>query len=129
MYIQEFDLWNDQKKNISQTIFTRFYKEREIWWCNLGKNIGSEQDGKGDYYERPVLVIKAFSRSVCLIIPLTTSAKESKFYYKVGVIDEKDASVVISQIKLINTRRLTNRISILDDGIFQNIRKTIRDLF
>jgi mRNA interferase MazF len=129
MDIKEFDLWNVQKKNISQTTFTRFYKEREVWWCNLGKNIGSEQDGKGDYYERPVLVIKAFSRSVCLIIPLTTSTKESKFYYKVGLIDGKDASVVISQIKLVDTRRLTNRISILNDDIFQKIRKTIRDLF
>lgn len=34
-----------------------FY-EREIWWCSLGVNIGFEQDGTNDLFERPVLVIK-----------------------------------------------------------------------
>ena len=124
-----FDVWNGKKKSINKTQFTNFYKEREIWWCNLGKNIGSEQDGKGDNYERPILIIKAFSRSVCLIVPLTTSKRSNPYYFKIGLVEDKEASLVISQIRLIDTKRLINKIGIQDVIIFDEVRKTIRNLF
>ena len=25
----------------------KFYKPKEVWWCNLGINVGFEQDGSG----------------------------------------------------------------------------------
>jgi len=39
-----------------------YFREREIWWASLGANIGYEQDGKHENFERPVLVLKKFSR-------------------------------------------------------------------
>ena len=124
-----FDVWNGKKKKINKTQFTNFYKEREIWWCNIGKNIGSEQDGKGENCERPVLIIKAFSRSVCLIVPLTTSKRINPYYFKIGLVEDKEACLVISQIRLIDTKRLINRIMIQDIEIFDKVRKAIRSLF
>jgi mRNA interferase MazF len=35
-----------------------YFKNGEIWWCSIGENIGSEMYGKGEFYRRPVLVIR-----------------------------------------------------------------------
>lgn len=106
----------------------KFYHPRDIWWCNLGVNIGFEQDGTGIERERPVLIIKGFSKSVCLIIPLTTSQKRNKYYLKLGRVDNKNASVIISQIRLIDTKRLTNKIGFIDKKKFMEIIKAIKNL-
>ena len=124
-----YNLWNNKKKEIDCQNSGRFYREKEIWWCNLGKNIGFEQDGKGLEYERPVLVIKAFSKSVCLVVPLTTSTKKNRYHVDIGNINNRLSCVIISQIRLIDTRRLVNRVCILDSNVFNNIRKNIRELF
>lgn len=124
-----FDSWNEHKKCINKSKCGVFYREKEIWWCNLGKNIGSEQDGKGENYERPVLIIKAFSCNVCLIIPLTTTLKYNPYYLKINNVDGREASVIITQMRLIDVRRLINRICIVDSLVFSKIRNAIRDLF
>ena len=126
---KNFDVWNIQKKKIDATNTPRFYKEREVWWANLGKNIGFEQDGKGIFFERPVLVIKAFSKSVCIILPLTTSHKINPYYLSIGIINGRQSFVIISQIRLIDTKRLINRIDVLNKVAFETIRKTVRNLF
>ena len=43
---KNFDTWNIKKKHVNRGE-SRLYTEREIWWCSLGVNIGSEQDGSG----------------------------------------------------------------------------------
>ena len=70
---KDFDKWNIQKKAIHNSRKNKFYRNREVWWCDLGVNIGFEQDGTGDNNRRPILIIKGFSKEVCLIVPLTTS--------------------------------------------------------
>ncbi len=125
---KEFDKWNNIKKHIDKNNQHRFYHEREIWWCNLGINIGFEQDGRGSSGERPVLVLKGFSKQTCLIVPLTTSKKKNAYNKKLGVIDSRDAAAIISQIRLIDTKRLINKVTTLDKDIFNSIRKTIKDI-
>ena len=44
----------------------------EIWMCALGKNIGREQNGGGESFSRPMLVIKKFNNEIfghCLCQP------------------------------------------------------------
>lgn len=89
----------------------------------LGVNIGFEQDGTGKEFSRPVLILKGFSRHVCLVVPLTTSTKENPYYLSVGTIDGKNARVIISQIRLIDTRRLDQHITFIDKKLFETIRK------
>ena len=48
----------------------------------MGKNIGFEQDGKGENFVRPVVIIKGFNKNMFFGIPLSTKMKEGKFYYK-----------------------------------------------
>ncbi|MCK4386690.1 MAG: type II toxin-antitoxin system PemK/MazF family toxin [Candidatus Pacebacteria bacterium] len=125
---KDFDLWNSRKKQVHNFGKNTFYKQREIWWCDLGVNIGFEQDG-GKNNRRPVLVLKGFSREVCLVVPLTTShKKENKYYFKIGKIGKQKASVVISQVRLIDTKRFISRIEIMHKKTFEEIRKAIKNL-
>jgi hypothetical protein len=50
----------------------RYFKERGIWWTSLGVNIGHEQNGKNEKFERPVLVLKRFNEYLLWVLPLTS---------------------------------------------------------
>ena len=123
-----FDEWNKRKKEVDNLIVRSLYHRREVWWCTLGTNIGFEQDGTGTGYQRPVLVIRGFSASVCLVVPLTTSLKDNKYHISAGVVDGKQAFVIISQIRLIDTKRLAEKIGYISIADFETIRKAVRDL-
>ena len=125
---KDFDTWCKQKEKIQVFGKNKFYHPRDIWWCSLGVNIGFEQDGTGKENERPILIIKGFNKEICLAIPLTTSQKENKYYMRTGKIKNKEASVIISQIRLIDTKRLSNKIGILNKEKFEEIRKAVRNL-
>ena len=58
---KDFDNWNESKKLIQNHGENKLYHQRQIWWCSLGLNIGSEQDGTGIAFDRPVLIIKGLS--------------------------------------------------------------------
>jgi mRNA interferase MazF len=70
---KNFDSWNKYKKRIQIERAHKHYHARDIWWCSLGVNVGSEHDGEGSEYQRPVLIIKGLSVNTCLAIPLTAS--------------------------------------------------------
>lgn len=126
--MNDFDLWNENKKLINKNCFNKFYHPKDIWWCYLGLNIGHEQNGSEKNYERPVLILKGFNKNVCLIVPLTTSKNKSKFKIRIGVVDKKEAQAIISQIRLIDTKRLINKICSLDENTFNKIKKAIKEL-
>jgi mRNA interferase MazF len=125
---KDFDGWNDIKKKIDSRLSTPFYHEREVWWCALGLNVGSEQNGSSGEYRRPIIVLRGLGRETCLVIPLTTSKQTHSFRPGVGLIDGKGASALISQMRVIDTRRLVRKIGMLNKETFERIRKTARDL-
>ena len=126
--IKDFDSWNTRKKAIHNSGENKFYHPRDIWWCSLGANVGFEQDGTGVIKTRPVVIISGFSKNVCLIIPLTTSQKDNRYYLKIGKIKNKEASAIVSQIRLIDTKRLVKKMEVINKNKFEEIRKAVRDL-
>lgn len=125
---KDFDTWNETKKGVDASPRNLLYATREVWWAHIGLNVGFEQDGTGDGFARPVLVLRGISRDVCFIIPLTTSKKRDKFYIDAGSVDGKPAAAIISQLRLIDTRRLIEKVGMLDKDRFTVIRKAARDL-
>jgi mRNA interferase MazF len=126
---KEFDQWNRYKKEIHEQGFAVLYQQRDLWWCRLGTNIGYEQDGTGKEFERPVLILRGFSKQVCLIVPLTTSQKKNPYHVSVGDIAGKQAFAIVSQLRLVDTKRLFDKIGKLDQEIFSRIQKTIKSFF
>lgn len=125
---KDFDGWNNEKQTTHARKDVLLYRERDVRWCRLGVNIGYEQDGTGADHSRPVLILRAFSRSVCLIIPLTTSTKQNPYHVSVGTIGNRKAFAIISQLRLIDTKRLDQKIATLDKDIYESIRKTVKDM-
>jgi mRNA interferase MazF len=125
---KDFDGWNERKKKIDSFLWAPFFQKREIWWCYLGLNIGYEQNGSGKKRSRPVLVLRGLSRTTCLVVPLTTSNKQHPYRVSVGTIDGKEAQAIISQIRVVDTKRFINRIAILNVSIFEEVRKSATEL-
>ena len=128
---KDFDLWNEKKKvvNTHDTNEIYFY-EREIWWVHLGANVGFEQDGTGDRFDRPVVIVKKFNPRVFLCIPVSTTEKEGKYYFSVGIVENRRAKAVLSQLRLLDAKRLINRAGILEVTIFDEmVKMLIKTLF
>ena len=122
---KNFDEWNDIKKRTNAEE-PRLYTVREVWWCRLGVNIGSEQDGSGELFLRPIVIIRAFGPNTCLIVPLTASPRRHPLRIPVGKIQDKEASALISQMRVIDTRRLVEKVGFLEKKKFVALRKAAR---
>lgn len=124
---KDFDQWNRQKKVTHGRNQRAPFREGDVWWCSLGANIGDEQDGKGRFYSRPVLVFKKFNRNIFLGIPLSTVLKENRFYHHLhfkGI----DQCVVLSQVRLLDAKRLENRMGDLPSHEFKKIGEKLKQL-
>jgi mRNA-degrading endonuclease toxin of MazEF toxin-antitoxin module len=125
---KDFDGWNQIKKQTHERESRRLYTVREIWWCRCGVNIGTEQDGKGDWFVRPCVIMRGFGPDACLIVPLTTSAREHPLRVSVGLINGRLNRANLSQLRVVDTRRLEHKIGFLDEKIFIELRKNTRAL-
>jgi mRNA interferase MazF len=124
---RDFDKWNEQKKEINERS-APFYHEREVWWCALGVNVGFEQDGSGRQHDRPVLVLKGLSAHTFIAIPLTTSTHEHPLRPSIGIVEGKEARALLSQMRVVDAKRLIRKIEYLEKGRFEDIRKAVRDM-
>ena len=104
-----------------------FFQEREIWWASLGMNVGYEQNGKHETFERPILVLKKFNLNLMWIIPLTSVEKIGKYYYQTKHND-KISFFILSQLRLVSAKRLRRKIRTLPWTEFRILRKKIKDL-
>jgi mRNA-degrading endonuclease toxin of MazEF toxin-antitoxin module len=125
---KDFDNWNKNKKTIHNDGENKLYHARELWWCSLGINVGSEQDGTGEDYERPVLVYKGLSKQTCIILPLTSSTEVHKMRIPIGKVDGINASAILSQIRVIDTKRFINKVGVLNIETFKKITKAVKEL-
>lgn len=125
---KDFKGWFDDKRKLDAEEKPPFYHEREIWWCALGVNVGSEQDGTGKNFDRPVVVVRGFNKDVCFIVALTGKKRDSKFHLYLGKVEEVEASAILSQVRLIDTRRLVKKICTLDDGKFEELKVRLRNI-
>jgi len=124
---KDFDKWNIIKKK-TDTEQPRLYTVREIWWCRLGVNVGTEQGGKGRQFTRPCVILRGFGPDACLIVPLTTSPRAHALRVDVGWIEEKPAKANLSQIRIIDTRRLWLKMGFLRKEEFAKLKKALKNM-
>ncbi|MFA6565377.1 MAG: type II toxin-antitoxin system PemK/MazF family toxin [Candidatus Paceibacterota bacterium] len=110
-----------------------FFHEREIWYCSLGANIGFEQDGKGEDFLRPVLVLKKFNDKIFWGIPLSKSIKpipkkSDKFYFVFSFVPGVKSLAILSQLRLIDASRLARHIGEMEKEEYQDLTKKLKAL-
>ncbi len=79
----------------------------EVYWCVAGENIGDEENGKGIF--------------------LTTSLKNNTYYQKIK-LQGFERSVIISQLRLLDSKRLYEKIGNLSKEDFEIIKKRIIEI-
>jgi len=120
IYIKDFNKWNSYQKALDNQKFEGFCREREVWWCALGVNIGSEQDGKNDDFERPILILKRINDELLLVVPFTSRLIKNQ--YRVDVTSAGKASqAMLSQFRTISSKRLLKRMGYVKMDVFNII--------
>jgi mRNA interferase MazF len=77
---KRYDNWNEIKKHTDNTENYLQFKSREIYNAKIGENIGFEQNGKGDEFVRPVLILKRLTKDMFFGIPLSTIHRDGSFF-------------------------------------------------
>jgi mRNA interferase MazF len=128
VFMNNFDEWIKEKKALHDKKNFAFCKTQQIWWCEIGQNVGVEINGKNSNFERPVLILKIFNTEMIFVVPLTTQKKDNPYYIKL-----KDESIekyaVLSQARLISARRLVRKITKIDNEEFKNIKHKFKSIF
>ncbi len=126
---KDYKIWMSVKADINNTdLRPKGCREREIWICNVGENIGFEEDGKGKEFTRPVLILKVFNRKFCYVIPLSTTEKRGRFYYEFDGKTGKNSVALLSQTKSIDTARLSRKVGFIDKENFEKIKTEIKEI-
>src|SRR6266496_835431 len=114
MHTKDFQGWHEVKQKLDARRPTPTFHEREIWWCSMGVNIGFEVYGKGHIFSRPVLIVRKFSPSTFLGVPLSTRIKDSEYYHSI-TFKGKTTSAVFDQVRTMDGRRLADFIAKLPE--------------
>jgi len=126
---KDYTEWMKIKKEIHNgKAYLPGYKEREIRICNLGENIGFEEDGKGKDFTRPVLILKVFNKYFCHIVPLSTTKKKGKYFYLFDGRTGKISVALLSQSQSIDSSRLNGKIGIISKEDFTQLKQKINEI-
>ena len=108
MYHKDYPAWLKVKQRIEKEERKVFIRAGEVRWATLGVNIGSEIDGKGVSFTRPVLVIHVIGSHLALVIPLSTKLKDVAGYSK---FDWKGTTTALClhQMRIISQKRILSR--------------------
>lgn len=124
---KDFSAWHEKKNQVD--IKDRpFFREREIWFVALGLNVGVEQNGRGMDFLRPIIVFRKFNSESFWAIPLTKAKKKGIFYlsfsFEPGIISVAN----LSQLRLIDSRRLAYPIGEMSQIDFTALNEKLKAL-
>lgn len=124
---KNFNDWNEMKKKLDASERPVEFHEREIWWCSIGVNVGSEQHSQTEDFSRPVLVVRKFTPDIFWGIPLTTRVKPLRFR-KYLVLNGVENDLLILQMRAYDRKRLVRKIAVVSKREFAEITKFIKGL-
>lgn len=128
MFIKNFKKWFNLKPTIHCLNKKHIYfKQRDIWWCHFGLNIGYETDGKGNTFTRPILIVNKLSSAMLFGVPLSTKDKKGTWFVPI-TFQERELIAVIGQPKTFHINRLAKKMGQLDESDFYNVTKNLQEL-
>ena len=125
---KDFQTWHKQKGDLHENKVRLHFHERDVWFTSVGVNIGFEQDGKGEEFLRPVVIVKKFNNETLWGITLTSQKKTGKYYFTFGHDVDRTSTANLSQLRLIDSKRLKYQIGSISEKDFEELKKRIIDL-
>jgi sulfate adenylyltransferase subunit 1 len=120
-----FEQWNEKKQIIHNEKKYLKFRERDILFLSVGKNIGNEQYGKGEEFLRPVLVYKKFNKRTFLGIPLSSVEKNGSYYFSFNYTKDIISTANFSQIKTFDIKRAKYRSGVINEQDFEKLSKKL----
>jgi mRNA-degrading endonuclease toxin of MazEF toxin-antitoxin module len=119
--IKRYKFWNILKVQINQKNNNKkIFKIGQIWWCHIGLNVGSEENGKNENFERPVFILKKFNHTMFLGVPCSTQVRDPKHYFRIQ--NSMDGfNLNFSQIRVFSSKRLIRMITHVSKNTFYDI--------
>lgn len=74
---------------------------------------------------RPLLVFKKFNSQTLWMLPVTTQVKQNRFHQPIDLHDKVSRSINLSQLKLIDAKRLREKIGTIRESEYVEIQKAI----
>lgn len=127
--MKKYNDWNEVKKEISIRNSNLIFKKRDIFWLQVGQNVGFETDGKGTRFLRPVLIVRKFSKDTFLGIPLTTVHKDDIFHYQFTITNTGKTNYAnLSQLKLFDAKRIHDKLGKISVNDFEKLQNKLKKL-
>ncbi len=127
-YVKIFYDWNEVKIKVHFKRESKYFKQGEIWWCNVGQNIGTEINGKKEAFARPVLIYKKLSKDSFLAVPISTQNKKGTWYVKI-TLTTRNRIAILSQVKIMSSFRLISKKDKINKGDYESIKEGLRNLY
>jgi mRNA interferase MazF len=128
-YILNFKNWFKLKVSLWKFENNKIvFKQNDIWWCSLGMNLGEEVFSKGKLFSRPVLIFKKFTSNSFLGLPLTSRSKSGSWYTRI-TLSKKGNWVILNQARILDKKRLIDRMGALDDEDIKRVKKDFLRLY
>jgi mRNA interferase MazF len=127
MHYKDFSRWNQRKIELQLRKGPLHFHEGEIWWTSIGHNIGDEEDGKGNDFSRPVLILRKFNRNLFYGVPLSTTMREGRYYHSFTLAGGI-STALLSHMRDYDARRLVTKKDTVEIKSLEEIRRLIRDL-
>ena len=98
--------------------------------------MGAETDGKNDNFERPVLVMRVYSRETMFVLPITSKKKTDKFHFEIilqavnsetGEFFSRPVWIKLTQARVISNKRLLRKVDILSEEVFEKIYNNFKE--
>lgn len=124
---KDFQKWHKKKEYLHEEKVRPFFREGEVWFCALGVNVGFEQDGRGESFLRPVVIVKKFNNESFWGLPLTKNLKKGKYYFSFKLNGETSTGI-LSQIRLVDAKRLHYKVGVITDADFSQIKNRLKQL-
>jgi mRNA interferase MazF len=125
---QNLEKWNTLKQITEENSKKVYFKERDIFWLKVGENIGFEQNGKGNKFQRPVLVVKKYTNDMFLGIPLSTTPRDGSFFFQFSFKDNDVSTALLVQQKLFSSKRCIKKIGKINKEDFKKLKQKLYDL-
>mgnify|MGYP003405310517 CR=1 FL=1 len=129
MMEENFDKWNQIKKNVQEDEKNRLFKQRDIFFINMGQNIGFEQNGKGENFVRPIVILKKITNQMFIGIPLSSQIKDGDWFFKFefNIKDKISLNIaILPQIRMFSSKRLLNKIGVMKIEDFEKMKDKIK---
>ncbi len=120
-YRKDFAGWAKVAEEVEGRERASFYKSGVVYWTNLGVNVGSGEDGKGERFTRPALLLAMLNKTQALVAPITSQKKNGANYRDV-VVAGKLEYLLFDQIRTLDVKCLERVVDEIDAATLKRLR-------